>query len=66
MPAPAPPQLYGELAEWWPLVSPPNEYDEEAVDLLAGSAGGRPSAPPCLSWAPGAAVSLRISSIDFG
>ena len=27
---PAPLRFYGELAEWWPLVSPPEEYEEEA------------------------------------
>jgi SAM-dependent methyltransferase len=26
--------MYDELAEWWPLLSPPSEYDEEAEDLL--------------------------------
>jgi trans-aconitate methyltransferase len=29
------PRLYEELAEWWPLLSPPAEYEEEAADLLA-------------------------------
>lgn len=28
------PRLYDELAEWWPLLSPPSEYAEEATDLL--------------------------------
>lgn len=28
------PRMYGDLAEWWPLLSPPGEYDEEADDLL--------------------------------
>jgi len=27
--------MYGDLARWWPLLSPPSEYDEEAADLLA-------------------------------
>lgn len=26
--------FYDELAEWWPLFSPPVHYDEEAADLL--------------------------------
>ena len=26
--------MYGDLARWWPLISPPSEYVEEAVDLL--------------------------------
>ena len=28
------PQLYTDLASWWPLFSPPEEYVEEAEDLL--------------------------------
>ncbi len=28
------PHMYGDLAEWWPLLSPPSEYEEEAADLL--------------------------------
>jgi SAM-dependent methyltransferase len=31
----APPRLYGELAQWWPLLSPPSHYVEEADDLLS-------------------------------
>ena len=27
-------RFYDELAEWWPLFSPPEHYDEEAADLL--------------------------------
>ena len=27
-------KLYTELATWWPLVSPPSHYVEEAADLL--------------------------------
>ena len=29
--APAEHRFYGELASWWPLVSPPEEYEEEAA-----------------------------------
>ena len=38
----ASPRLYDELAEWWPLLSPPSEYEDEAADLLPrlGAAGG--------------------------
>jgi SAM-dependent methyltransferase len=25
------PRMYGDLAEWWPLISPPDEYAEEAA-----------------------------------
>jgi len=28
------PYFYDHLAEWWPLFSPPEHYDEEATDLL--------------------------------
>ncbi len=28
------PYMYEDLAEWWPLLSPPSEYEEEAADLL--------------------------------
>ena len=27
-------RLYAELADWWPLLSPPDEYGDEAADLL--------------------------------
>jgi SAM-dependent methyltransferase len=40
------PALYGELASWWPLLSAPDEYEEEAAffgELLA-TAGDRPPA----------------------
>ena len=30
----APPRLYSDLAAWWPLLSPPSQYGEEAADLL--------------------------------
>ena len=38
------PRLYRELAEWWPLLSAPAEYAEEAEDyrrLLVEGSGGR-------------------------
>jgi SAM-dependent methyltransferase len=28
-------RLYGDLADWWPLISPPREYAEEAAYLTA-------------------------------
>ena len=38
------PRLYRELAEWWPLLSPPEGYAEEAEEyrrlLVEGSGGG--------------------------
>lgn len=33
MPAPLP-RFYDEFAEWWPLFSPPSDYEAEAADLL--------------------------------
>ena len=40
-------RLYDELADWWPLLSPPSEYEEEADDLIARlgpvSAAGSPT-----------------------
>ena len=29
--APSTPRFYGELAAWWPLISPVEEYAEEAA-----------------------------------
>jgi predicted O-methyltransferase YrrM len=34
LPSNAPPRLYSDLAAWWPLLSPPSHYVEEAADLL--------------------------------
>lgn len=28
------PRLYDDLASWWPLLSPPSEYEVEATDLM--------------------------------
>ncbi len=36
-------QLYGGLADWWPVISPPSEYAEEAalyVGMIRGAARG--------------------------
>jgi SAM-dependent methyltransferase len=35
--------LYEDLAAWWPLLSPPSEYVEEAADLLPRLGGGTDS-----------------------
>src|SRR5688500_6823195 len=39
-------RMYSELAEWWPLLSPPSHYVEEAADLLPAivHASSRPAA----------------------
>ena len=34
------PKLYNEIAPWWPLISPPEEYEEEAGIYRAGSMDG--------------------------
>jgi hypothetical protein len=41
------PRLYGDLAAWWPLLSPPSDYDEEAKDLLS-RLGAVPGSDPSL------------------
>jgi SAM-dependent methyltransferase len=38
-------RFYTDLARWWPLISPPGDYVEEAADLLP-SLLGAPDAPP--------------------
>ena len=45
-------RFYTDLAAWWPLISPPEEYEEEAafIATVLGSASipiltGRPSSP---------------------
>lgn len=44
---PAPPvaRFYEEFAEWWPLLSPPADYVEEAEDILP-RLGARPTSRP--------------------
>jgi len=42
MPAPLP-RFYDEFAEWWPLFSPPSEYEAEAADLLQRLGPGTPA-----------------------
>jgi SAM-dependent methyltransferase len=40
------PRLYDDLASWWPLLSPPDEYIEEADDIrrhITLSTGAKPS-----------------------
>jgi hypothetical protein len=36
-------RLYADLAGWWPLMSPPSHYVEEAADLLPLLTAGEPS-----------------------
>lgn len=43
------PRLYDDLADWWPLLSPPSDYEEEATDLL-----------PRLRRAPGASPATLL------
>lgn len=44
---PTPPRMYDDLAAWWPLLSPPSDYEEEATDLLS-RLGAVPGSPPTL------------------
>jgi SAM-dependent methyltransferase len=47
-------KLYGELARWWPLLSPPEEYADEAAffwRVLSGA--GLPAAPSLLELGSG-------------
>jgi SAM-dependent methyltransferase len=39
------PRLYTDLAAWWPLFSPPSEYQEEVADLLPTLLSA-PDSPP--------------------
>lgn len=40
-------RLYSDLSSWWPLMSPPSEYVEEAADLLPLLLGHSDLVPPC-------------------
>jgi SAM-dependent methyltransferase len=51
---PSEPRLYAELANWWPLLSPPSHYEAEAPELIAmleGAAADRPRT--LLEWGCG-------------
>jgi trans-aconitate methyltransferase len=37
------PRMYRDLAQWWPLISPPSHYEEEAADLLSRLPTRRPA-----------------------
>lgn len=41
-------RLYSDLASWWPLMSPPEEYVEEAADLLPSILAASTPAPRTL------------------
>ena len=61
-------RLYGELASWWPLISPPGEYAAEAEYLAAllsagaasGTGAGRPAGVLDLG-SGGGCVALHLS-----
>jgi SAM-dependent methyltransferase len=42
------PRLYDDLAGWWPLLSPPSDYEAEAADLLLRLDTARDSRPATL------------------
>lgn len=48
MKQPVQPRLYRELASWWPLLSPPAHYVEEAQDLLPRLLSAPDAAPRTL------------------
>ena len=38
------PRMYDDLAAWWPLLSPPGDYEEEIEDLVARLGSQLPAA----------------------
>lgn len=66
--------MYSDLAEWWPLLSPASEYEEEAADLLPELLQ-TPDAPPrtllelgagggSLAWHLKAHLALTLSDLS--
>ena len=59
-------RFYGELAAWWPLISPPEEYAEEAAYAADGAADGRRfRSARCWSWGAGAVTTPSTSRPHF-
>jgi SAM-dependent methyltransferase len=68
-------RLYADLAEWWPLISPPGEYQAEAAYLAAvlQSAAAGPGPARVLDLGSGgghnavhlAAAGLRLTLVDL-
>ena len=58
------PRLYEDLADWWPLLSPPAEYVAEAADLLdrlgAGARAGGPDATMLELGAGGGSLAFHL------
>ena len=58
------PRLYEDLADWWPLLSPPAEYVAEAADLLdrlgAGARAGVPGATMLELGAGGGSLAFHL------
>ncbi len=54
--------MYDDLAAWWPLLSPPSEYGEEAADLLdrLGAAADSPSATLLELGAGGGSLAFHL------
>ncbi len=46
-------RLYGDLADWWPVISPPEEYADEARDLAAVLDSAAPPAREVLDLGSG-------------
>ena len=49
-------RFYGELAAWWPLISPAQEYAEEAAEAAALLPRRRSECARCSSSAAAAAT----------
>lgn len=50
---PSLPRLYDDLATWWPLLSPPSEYEDEAADLIPRLTSASGSSPTLLELGAG-------------
>ena len=55
-------RMYGELAGWFHLLSPPEEYTEEAADYEELLLAAFPAAQTLLELGSGAATRSRTSS----
>jgi SAM-dependent methyltransferase len=56
-------RLYGELAEWWPLISPPGEYSDDAASIRrAFAAAAEPPRTVLDLGSGGGHVALHLKS----
>src|ERR1700688_629734 len=60
-------RIYDDLADWWPLISPPREYTQEAAYLAAVLRDGTMAHPaPATMTAQSARVDHVIEVLDLG